>query len=132
MEGKNCHTPCSFFCRCLVILGAAIFTLCFPPLAPAEFSEDVRDEQADRPDGIHVLDGSYVLNMGQFHVNITNHGLIGSQYSSTFPWSVASSGEWPGGSGHNGQEVVSGIYLYTVRSDDQRFEDFRGRFVVIR
>jgi hypothetical protein len=32
----------------------------------------------------------------------------------------------------NGQEVVSGIYLYTVQSDDSRFEDFQGRFVIIR
>ena len=32
----------------------------------------------------------------------------------------------------NGQEVVSGIYLYIVKSDDSRFGDFQGRFVVIR
>jgi len=32
----------------------------------------------------------------------------------------------------NGQEVVSGIYLYIVKSDDSRFEDFQGRFVIIR
>jgi len=32
----------------------------------------------------------------------------------------------------NGQEVVSGIYLYTVQSDDSRFETFQGRFVIIR
>jgi hypothetical protein len=32
----------------------------------------------------------------------------------------------------NGQEVVSGIYLYTVQSDDSRFEDFQGRFVIVR
>jgi hypothetical protein len=32
----------------------------------------------------------------------------------------------------NGQEVVSGIYLYIVKSDDSRFEDFQGRFVLIR
>jgi hypothetical protein len=45
-----------------------------------------------------------------------------------------------GGTGHvswnlmsrNGQEVVSGIYLYTVQSDDDRFEDFIGKFVVVR
>ncbi len=44
------------------------------------------------------------------------------------------------GSGHlswnlmsrNGQEVVSGVYLYTVQSDDSRFEDFVGKFVVVR
>jgi hypothetical protein len=32
----------------------------------------------------------------------------------------------------NGQEVVSGIYLYVVHSDDSRFEDFQGRFTLIR
>ena len=32
----------------------------------------------------------------------------------------------------NGQEVTSGIYLYTVHSDRGGFDDFRGRFVVIR
>jgi len=32
----------------------------------------------------------------------------------------------------NGQEVVSGIYLYIVQSDNSRFEDFQGRFVIIR
>jgi hypothetical protein len=45
-----------------------------------------------------------------------------------------------GGIGHkswnlmsrNGQEIVSGIYLYSVQSDDDRFDDFIGKFVVIR
>jgi hypothetical protein len=32
----------------------------------------------------------------------------------------------------NGQEVVSGIYLYVVQSDDDRFDDFIGKFVVVR
>jgi hypothetical protein len=32
----------------------------------------------------------------------------------------------------NGQEVVSGIYLYVVQSDDDAFEDFIGKFVVVR
>jgi len=32
----------------------------------------------------------------------------------------------------NGQEIVSGVYLYTVQSDDSRFEDFVGKFVVVR
>ncbi len=65
----------------------------------AEYHEVFRDEPIDRPDGIHVLDGSYVLNMGRFHVNITNHGLIGSQYSSDVPYNQAPSAQWPGGSG---------------------------------
>jgi hypothetical protein len=32
----------------------------------------------------------------------------------------------------NGQEIVSGVYLYAVQSDDSRFEDFIGKFVVVR
>jgi len=44
------------------------------------------------------------------------------------------------GSGHvswnlmsrNAQEIVSGVYLYSVQSDDSRFEDFVGKFVVVR
>jgi hypothetical protein len=32
----------------------------------------------------------------------------------------------------NGQQVASGIYLYIVQADDDRFDDFIGKFVVIR
>ena len=32
----------------------------------------------------------------------------------------------------NGQEVVSGIYLFAVQSDDKQFDDFVGKFVVVR
>ena len=32
----------------------------------------------------------------------------------------------------NGQEVVSGIYLYVVESSDGGFDDFIGKFVVVR
>ncbi len=32
----------------------------------------------------------------------------------------------------NGQEIVSGVYLYSVQSDDDRFDDFVGKFVVVR
>ena len=61
-------------------------------------THDPRDDQI-RPDGIHILDGSYVLDVGELHVNITNHGLIGSQYSSDVPYNQAPSAQWPGGSG---------------------------------
>ena len=84
------------------LAGFGVLELCpwFPDAALAESDEVFRNEPAQRPDGIHVLDGSYVLNMGRFHVNITNHGLIGSQYTAALPYSRASSGEWPGGSGN--------------------------------
>ncbi len=73
--------------------------LVVPSIVLGEFSEGLREEAAIRPDGIHVLDGSYVLNVGDLHINITNHGLIGSQYTLQMPYSGAPSGQWPGGSG---------------------------------
>ena len=90
-------------------------------------------DPATTPDGIHVLDGSYVLDHGLFHVNITNHGLIGSQFLSSTSYSHAPSAQWPGGSGHeylwagglwvgatkNGQHVVTtGQYQRELRPDD--------------
>ena len=32
----------------------------------------------------------------------------------------------------NGQDVTSGVYLYSVQADDTRFKRFVGKFVVIR
>ena len=32
----------------------------------------------------------------------------------------------------NDQEVISGVYLYSVESLDDRFEDFVGKFVMLR
>jgi len=32
----------------------------------------------------------------------------------------------------NGQEIVSGVYLYSVQADNSGFEDFVGKFVVVR
>ena len=67
------------------------------------WAEPAHPEPDDRqviPDGIHVLDGSCYLSVGELHVNITNHGLIGSQYSSFLPYSSAPSAQWPGGSGN--------------------------------
>jgi hypothetical protein len=46
-----------------------------------------------------VTDGSYVMDIGQLQMNITNNGLIGSQYSIVSSYSDAPSGQWPGGSG---------------------------------
>jgi hypothetical protein len=67
---------------------------------PAAAWVDLEDDFArDRPDGIHITDGSYVMNVGELEINITNHGLIGSWYSSNTTLSDAPSAQWPAGSG---------------------------------
>lgn len=79
---------------------------------PADFdpSRDFLD-----PNGIHIMDGSFVLDIGDLRVNITNHGLIGSQYSAGFTYSHASSGEWPGGTG-NEYLWGAGLWVGATRS----------------
>jgi len=67
------------------------------------------DEHASgpyNPHGAFVTDGSYVMNAGEVHVNITNWGLIGSWYSRATTFSDAPSAQWPAGSGNE--------YLYAA------------------
>ncbi len=58
------------------------------------------------PHGALVIDGSYVMNVGELQINITNWGLIGSKFSSATYYSHAPSAQWPAGSGHE--------YLYAA------------------
>jgi len=71
--------------------------------APAQAWMDIESPLAGteyNPNGIFILDGSYVMNVGEVQINITNWGLIGSTYSSVQTWSDAPSCQWPAGSGH--------------------------------
>ena len=51
------------------------------------------------PGGAFILDGTYVMNVGEVQINITNWGLIGSAPSAQTPFSDAPSCQWPAGSG---------------------------------
>jgi len=62
---------------------------------------------------IYTLDGDLVQQL--FHDGSGGHGEVA--------WNLVS---------RNGQQIVSGICLYTVQADDHGFEDFIGKFVVIR
>jgi hypothetical protein len=79
---------------------SAFLGMGMPRVAYAEPADFNPAEHQIPPDGAHVLDGSCVLDIGELRVNITNHGLIGSQYSSGLTYSHAPSGEWPGGTGN--------------------------------
>lgn len=78
----------------LMVLGLAA-----PALAFKDDGNLVPDRGYD-PSGIFVQDGSFVMNVGEVQINITNWGLIGSTYSLTRPWSDAPSCQWPAGSGN--------------------------------
>ena len=61
-------------------------------------------------------------------------------YTSSGDWVQTISHNGNSGSGHvswnlmsrNGQEIVSGIYLYSVESDDDAFDTYVGKFFVVR
>lgn len=92
----------------------------FQPLNPnSEDPTGVRVNFANLPQAenaikIYTLDGDLVQE-------IQHNGFTSGGEAS---WNLVS---------RNGQEIVSGIYLYTVQSPgDSRFEDFIGKFVVVR
>lgn len=87
-----------------------------------------------QPNGIYVTDGSYVMNVGELHLNISNFGLIGSQAPATCSWCDAPSAQWPAGSGVEylwaaglwvagvtlGEQLVStGQYETEIRAADE-------------
>jgi len=91
----------------------------FQPFFPNE--EDptgVRIMFANLPQA-HNLIRIYTLD-GDLVAEIDHDGTSGIGY---VPWNLVTL---------HGQQIVSGIYLYVVQSDDSRFDDFIGKFVVIK
>jgi hypothetical protein len=78
---------------------AVLFALPAPALAWYDPPRPIDGYDHLPHDGVHITDGSYVMNAGELQVNITNWGLIGSKYSWTTPYSDSPSAQWPAGSG---------------------------------
>ena len=76
-------------------LVAAVVLTAVPASAWVDMGE--MSEGPYDPSGALVTDGSYVMNVGELHVHITNWGLIGSKYSNAFTYSDAPSAQWPAG-----------------------------------
>ncbi|MBD3222811.1 hypothetical protein GF314_16410 [bacterium] len=64
-----------------------------------------------------VLDGSMVHDVGELLLNVTNWGLIGSQYSNATSYSDAPSGMWPASSGIN-YVWGAGLWIGAVRAGE--------------
>ncbi len=85
----------SCLCACLAAVASCAGPARARVVAP---NEPVVAREASG--GGHVIDGSYVMNIGELQLNITNFGLIGSQYTVVSTYSDAPSGQWPAGSGN--------------------------------
>ncbi|MEZ4388668.1 MAG: T9SS type A sorting domain-containing protein [Candidatus Krumholzibacteriia bacterium] len=82
--------------RLALVLGALL--LAWPAAAWVDLGNQAAGPY--NPHGAFVTDGSYVMNVGELQVNITNWGLIGSRYSNATTYSDAPSAQWPAGSGN--------------------------------
>ncbi len=72
------------------------------PAAAVHAAWDLRgkaDVQPADERGIQIIDGSFVHNVGELQLNITNWGLIGSRPTLHASYSNAPSAMWPAGSG---------------------------------
>jgi hypothetical protein len=93
-KGNRLAIACGVGILALAALGQG------PAYGWADLENDIFEGGAYNPSGIFILDGSYVMNVGELHMNITNWGLIGSRFSSVTNYSDAPSAQWPAGSGN--------------------------------
>lgn len=84
--------------KCALFIVMAVLVCSTPACAWFDI-EGLEDPSWGTPNGFPVVDGSYVMNVGEIQVNITNHGLIGSWPGSPCTWCNAPSAQWPAGSG---------------------------------
>ena len=87
--------PCSGVIVFLTLLAVSLAAPAGAVMDPPPGYEDPHTN----PGGAFVLDGSYVMNVGEVQINITNWGLIGSAFSLPSNYSNAPSCQWPAGSG---------------------------------
>ena len=92
---------CSFSCRharvCFVLL-LLLWGSDLEARPPGNLDPQTIDPGKDA-EGIFVLDGSFVHNVGELQLNITNWGLLGSTPTARRSYSNAPSAMWPAGSG---------------------------------
>jgi hypothetical protein len=109
--------------------GANIYV--FPNPATREALEEFQElnPNGDDPTGVRVSFTNLPMARNKIKVFTASGDLVqtiehdGTDGIGHMSWNLMS---------RNGQEIVSGIYLYAVQSDDGRFDDFIGKFVVVR
>ncbi|MBU8923068.1 MAG: hypothetical protein KOO63_14715 [Bacteroidales bacterium] len=80
-----------------VFLCALLLTASFQVTASDRY--DPFRDKSRTPSMIPVLDGSYVHNIGELQMNVTNWGILGSLPNSNYPMRDVPSAQYPAGSG---------------------------------
>ncbi len=93
-----------------VICRILFFSLLFLPSLLLARSELPASWYRPDPSGVIVQDGSYVMNVGEVHMHLSNNGFVGSAPGALTPFSDAPSFQWPAGSG-NEYLFVGGLWV---------------------
>ena len=100
-NGFSCRGKGRIASAALVLITACLSMAILQPLLHAE--EKRHDPWAagkiPGPDRTLTLDGSYVHNIGELQMNVTNWGFFGSLPGSHYPMAESPSAQWPSGSG---------------------------------
>ncbi len=80
--------------RLSFVLALVLVSFLMTGANPIDFSKGIRSG----PEGVLVVDGSNVHNVGELGVHVGNWGLFGSMPGSGMPFADAPSAEWPVGS----------------------------------
>ena len=109
-------------------MGTNIFVYPNPVTREALAEFDMQETTWENPTGAQVVWANLPAAHNTIRIYTASGDLIetlrhdGTGGDGSASWNLVS---------RNNQEIVSGIYLYVVQSDDNRFEDFVGRFVVV-
>lgn len=98
--------------RSCLLLSIFVLIATIVPAAPS-------GQQFMAQDKDYVVDGSFSHDVGQLHLNITNWGLIGSQYTMDTSYSSAPSARWPGATGVN-HLWCAGLWVAGVQLGERR------------
>jgi hypothetical protein len=99
------------------------------PATPASLAPWALHPTNDDPSGLKVEFHHLPAAVGKLTIftlagdRVKELPFDGRSGNGTVPWDLVS---------RNGQDVTSGVYLYTVETDDSRFKRFIGKFVVVR
>ena len=110
-------------------LGGNIYVYPNPATRESLAEFQAREPSTKDPTGVRVMFNNLPLAHNTIRIFTVSGDLVqtlehdGYTQGGAFSWNLIT---------RNLQEIVSGIYLYSVHSDDSGFEPFHGRFVVIR
>lgn len=99
-----------------LILACALACVLGPVAAHAEYygPDPIELPLHKQHSGTLALEGDFVHNVGELHLNITNWGLIGSRPGSSTNYAEAPSAMWPAGSGVE-HLWAAGVWIGAIR-----------------